>query len=245
MPSVYLRAPLLAPEGDNPGGGSGDNAPKTFTQDELGAIVSRETKKISAKFADYDDLKKKALQVDDLTGRIASLEEEKANAGKTAEEKERARAEKERGTLQASLAALQKERDEAKALLDSERGNHRMTRARQRLVSALTSSDVHAPALSDAIDTFVRESEIEFAEDGELAGLTLTQDGTRYTAADLKKAAESFLRNKPWFAKGAPGGGGHTRPGTGHSNGSGSGRPLHELSNQELQQLDAQRRANR
>jgi hypothetical protein len=247
MPPVYLRSALRAPEGAEGGGGGGDGgagADKTFTQAELSAIVARETKKLASKFGDYDDLKKKAAQVDELTARMQTLEEEKDNAGKSAEEKERARAAKESATLQATLAATQKERDEAKAALDSERGDHRMTRTKQRLVSALTSSDVHAPALSVALETIVRESEFEFDDKGELASITLNHDGTRYSASDLKKAAESFLRSQPWFAKGAAGGGGHTRPGTGHSNGAG-GRPLHEMSVQELQQLDAQRRASR
>jgi hypothetical protein len=242
---------LRAPEGDGgDGGGTGTGTggpPKTFTQEELSAIVSRETKKVAGKYADYDAIKSKAAQVDELTGRMAALEEEKANAGKSAEEKERARASKEAATLQASLAAIQKERDEAKAALDSERGNHRMTRARQRMVSALTGSEVHGPALADALDTLVRESEMEFGDDGELQSVTLNHDGTRYPANDLKKAAEAFLKSKPWFAKGATGGGGHGRPGTGYGgNGTGQGgRALHEMSVQELQQLDAQRAGNR
>lgn len=40
---------------------------RTFTQAELNAIVARERREAAAKFADYDDLKDKAAQLDALT----------------------------------------------------------------------------------------------------------------------------------------------------------------------------------
>lgn len=220
-----------APEGDdNPGGGG---AAKAFSQDEVNAIVTKEVKKAQAKFADYDAIKAKAAQVDDLTTRMAALEEEKALAGKSAEEKERARAAKESKKLLDDLAAAAKERDDMKAALESERGLHRSTRLRTKLGSALTASDVFPQAASDALDALHRESEAEFDDKGDLVSLTLNHDGTRYTASDLNKAAESFLKAKPWYAKGAPGGAGIKRP-NGAGGAGGDNRPLHELSNDEL-----------
>ncbi len=229
-----LMQVLRAPEGDDgPGGGGGGGGAKTFTQDEVSAIVSKEVKKAQSKFADYDAIKAKAAQVDELTQRMTALEEEKALAGKSAEEKERARAAKESKKLLDDLAAAAKERDDMKSALEAERNSHRTTRLRTKLGSALTASDVFPQAAADALDAFQRESEAEFDEKGELVSLTMAHDGTRYSASDLNKATESFLKAKPWYAKGAPGGAGIKRP-NGAGGAGGDNRPLHELSNDEL-----------
>ena len=49
---------------------------KTFTQEEVNAIVSDRLKRESAKYADYEDLKTKAGQFDELTGQRDALQTE-------------------------------------------------------------------------------------------------------------------------------------------------------------------------
>lgn len=75
----------------DPGDGGGStptdppagDAAKTFTQDEVNALVgnarTEERRKVASKFADYDDLKAKAEAGKTLEGRLASLEAENAS----------------------------------------------------------------------------------------------------------------------------------------------------------------------
>ena len=49
---------------------------KTFTQEEVNAIVSDRLKRESAKYADYEDLKSKAEQFDTLSGQNQALQTE-------------------------------------------------------------------------------------------------------------------------------------------------------------------------
>lgn len=49
---------------------------KTFTQEEVNAIVSDRLKRESAKYADYENLKAKAGQFDELTGQRDALQTE-------------------------------------------------------------------------------------------------------------------------------------------------------------------------
>lgn len=64
-----------------------NEAPKTFTQEEVNAIVGERLKRASEKYADYESLKEKALKFDELeeskkselekaNERVASLESE-------------------------------------------------------------------------------------------------------------------------------------------------------------------------
>jgi len=52
--------------GGGEGGSGGDGAPQTFTQDQVNDLLAREKGKITAKFADYGDLKAKAGELDQL-----------------------------------------------------------------------------------------------------------------------------------------------------------------------------------
>lgn len=72
--------------------------PKTFTQDELNAIVNDRLKRAGEKYKDYEDLKAKAAKLDELEA-----------AGKTELEK----ANKKAADLQAQLDGLKKEKEAA------------------------------------------------------------------------------------------------------------------------------------
>jgi hypothetical protein len=229
--------------GDGGGGGGGGGEPKTFTQEQLNGFLAAERKKLTdkqtAQAAEIEALKAKVAENDELKAKLAKIEEDKELAGKSELEKERARAEKEANKLRGERDTAIRERDEARGATDNEKASHRMTRARNRLTSALTQAEVFPTAADDALEGMVRSAEFDFDDEtGELKSLTLNHDGTRYQANELKKAAESFLKHKPHFAKGAGGGTGATRPTGGGAHG---GKPLHELSTDQLLEIDRQK----
>lgn len=80
-------------DGGVPGGGSGEGDPKTFTQEQVDAIVESRLAKERGKYKDYEELKAKALKFD-----------EAENAGKSEVEK-----------LREENTALQKRIDDAAA----------------------------------------------------------------------------------------------------------------------------------
>jgi|GEM_PF-4700677 len=237
----YGPQSVFVASADGGGGGGGGGDDKTFTQEDVNALLAKERKKLEDKFKDYDDLKTKAGEVDDLKTRLETLEEEKDLAGKTAEEKERARAEKERTKLLADLEEAKTAREEAEAKLKSEGEAHRMTKVRTRLGTELTAAGVFPKAAEDALSTMLASSELDFDEEtGALKTLTLSHDGTRYTPDEIGKACESYLKAKPHFAK-APAGGAGTTPPTGGGGGH-DDRPLHERPIGDLLKQDAQTR---
>lgn len=69
-------------QGAQENGAQGASETKTFTQDEVNQIVGQartdERRKVTARFADYDDLKTKAGVAETAEERIASLEREVA-----------------------------------------------------------------------------------------------------------------------------------------------------------------------
>lgn len=240
-------------ENDDPGGGGGgtppgdqttlpgtDDPPKTFTQDQLNALLAKERKATEAKFGDYDKLKEAAGKVEELNKRLEELEEEKTLAGKSAEEKERARAKKERETLLADKEKAETEKAEVEARLAAAFEEHRNTRARHTLSLALSAAKVYAPAAADALDAMMRDSTLEFdKETGELTQVTLANDGVVYD--DMNKAAAAYLASKPHFAAGAIGGTG-TRPPNGTRAGD---KAIADMTPDERLKASAQQRAAR
>ncbi|MDR7253716.1 hypothetical protein J2X46_002706 [Nocardioides sp. BE266] len=75
-------------EGEGGEGGPGDGAPagdaKTFTQEQVNAMLAEQKRKSGEKFADYADLKAKAAKLDEIEAASAS-ELEKAVKAATAE----------------------------------------------------------------------------------------------------------------------------------------------------------------
>jgi hypothetical protein len=72
---------------DNPGGngGAGD---RTYSAAEMKAILEDHTKRVSAKFADYDELKAAAGQIEGLTGQLETTAKERDEARQRADEAE-------------------------------------------------------------------------------------------------------------------------------------------------------------
>jgi hypothetical protein len=57
---------LMLFEGEGGGGGGGNDAPATFTQEQVNDLLAREKGKIASKYADFDALKAKASELDTL-----------------------------------------------------------------------------------------------------------------------------------------------------------------------------------
>lgn len=72
-----------------PAGGEGTNsssAPRTFTQDEMNAIIQDRLNRERGKYADYEDLKGKASKLDQLEAeRLSDIERAQAEATSAAE----------------------------------------------------------------------------------------------------------------------------------------------------------------
>ncbi len=233
IPAFEASSPSIqSAENDAVGDGGGAPASKTYDDAAVNAMVARAVAKTEAKFKDYSELQKAASRVQELEAKHAELSEQIELAGKSAQEKEAARAAKATATLQAQLAEISKRAEQLQAERDAERGAHQRTRASTVLGQALSAADVHLLAMSKALKLMLDESEIEFDDRGNVAAVTLSSDGLRYGAQDLTKAAAAYLHANPFLANGAKGGAGASR-----SNGSGSAnsqKALHEMSIDEL-----------
>ncbi len=223
--------------GEGGEGGGGDpppDAPK-FTQKDFETALGKRLNEERRKYADYDDLKKQVGELSTLKQKLEELETEKAKAGKTAEEIQRMEAEKaarqlqrERDEYTAKMSAAEKRAIEAENMLR----NERIERA---LGAGLDSAKVLSSAREDAVMLFRSAAKVEFDDDGKLA--SVQYGGLTYKTA--AEAAAAFLKDKDHLASaGRPAGGGSQRPTGGGTN----GRPLHEMSPDELLALAAQGR---
>ena len=234
--SAFYALGLCSAEGEGEGDGGGEAPAKTFTQEDIDRIIAKERRSFEAKLKGSTELAEKAKRAEELEARLAELEEEKALAGKTAAEKERARAEKASQAMATEKARLEAEKVELAAELERARKEHQMTRASNALSTALSSAGVFPGAAEDALASLMSNSEMEWDDNGKLIAITLELDGTRYD--DPKKAAAAFLAKKTHFAAGSTGGSGTRLP-----NGfGGSNKPLHERTPQELLAMAAQER---
>lgn len=238
--ALYLASVCSAEGNEEVGGDDPQDAPKMISQEQVNALLAKERRSFETKLKAASELSDKASRADELEAKLAELEEERALAGKTAAEKERARAEKATQTMASEKARLEAEKATLAADLEKARSEHRMTLANHSLSVALSSAGVFASASEDALASFVQNSELEFDDSGALTAATSKLDGLRYD--DFKKAAEAFLAKKPHFAAGSGGGSGTRLPGGG---GVRSNKPLHELSTAELLKVDVQQRAQR
>lgn len=245
----WLREPYSSsicslPEVEGGGGGGGGEPPKTFTQEQLNSLLKKERESTAAataaKFSDYEDLKGKVVKLTELEAKVTELTEAAELAGKTAAEKAALQSQKALDKAAQERASIEKERDSSKAAYESEKSAHNMTRVRTTMSQALATANVLPAASEDALDRLIESStDIKFDDKGRLVALTLKSDGTEYT--DFRKAAEAFLKEKPFFQKAPAGGTGTNRPGGNNGTG-GNNKPLHEMSESELLALDSQSR---
>jgi ribosomal protein L22 len=231
---------LFAPEGDPPaGGGAGGNDPppaKTFTQEDFDRAIGKVRSEERAKFKDYDDLKKQVGELSTLKSRLEELESEKQKAGKTADEIRAMEADK-------AAKQLQRERDEnsQKLTVAEQRAAEAEAKLLKReqmlaLGSGLDAAKVLGSARDKAIKLFLDDAKVDFDDDGKV--VSVTYNGIAHK--DAASAAAVFLKDNPFMAA-APGGGGG---GTKLPNGGGGtgGRPLHEMSEDELLRMASAKR---
>ncbi len=199
-----LNAPEDPP--DDPKGGGGDE--KKFTQADLNGILKKEADKLTKKLQTEAAEALKA-KTDELELKISELTESIETAGKSAEEKERARAIKAEKKLHDDLAASQARVTELEGKLATETGAHRSTRTRYALTTLFTRERVLPDALTDALDVMEKTSEQEYDESGNLVAITLS-DGTRHDDPD--KAVKAFLEKRQFYVEPQKPGTGQRRP---------------------------------
>lgn len=200
------------------GGGGGGNPPEPkpveFTpeqQAKVNAIVAEQRKTIEAKFK---PLEEKAGKVDELAAQVAKLTEDLAVAGKSEADKVRIQAEQAAKRIRDEQETAAKKYNEEKARADTAEVRLKSYAVRTALGEALVQAKAHGESIGDALSSFQGAlSDIEVEAD-EKTGLprvkSVTISGTKET--DLKKAAEEFLKTKPWFAAGVAGGTGARTP---------------------------------
>lgn len=220
MKSLWMRLFWLAPdEGAGAGGaptttGAGSTTvepAKTFTQAELDAIVAgrlaKERKGWEARVAELEPLKAQVARIAELEQQL----QEHELRGKSAEEKARIAADQAAKRIAEREQQLTKERDEQKARADKAEEDRRADRVRAALTDALVKAKAYPEAIDDAVGAFAAATtDLEFDERAQL--VSLTYGGLLYKRADLAKAAEAFLKTKPYFAAATGGGAGTPRP---------------------------------
>ncbi len=199
-----------APDPGDPGGGGGGGGggDKTFTQDQVNAIVADSRKKYEAQINELKPLAEKAKSIDDLQAQITKLTEEKELVGKTEAEKARIEADKAAKRIADERAAAAKERDEEKGKREAAEGRLRNVHVKYALTTALTAAKAFPEALDDAVGAMMASSKVEVDDDGKVTAVIF--GGVTHT--DTKAAAEAFLKTKPYFAQGVAGGAGTRNP---------------------------------
>lgn len=235
-PSIahIFSEPLLLLEGEGGegggGGGGGDKPPaKTFSQEDVNAMIAKERKALEAKFADYEDLKGKVGEVDELKKQLESIREEAELKGKSEAEKARIQLEKRMQQFEQRVAQAEKERDEAKAAAETASKARLDVIKRHQVMAALQSHKVSD--LDEATHSFLRHAEIETDDDGNITGIAVG-DGH---FDKPEQAAAAFLKLKPTYAP-FPGGG---SGGVGPNAGGGTPENVQSMSFTQLSQLVA------
>ena len=199
-------------------------APKYTDADMQKAVQTRLSKATKQYESQIADLQAKAAEAEELKARMATLEEERELAGKSATERAQAQAQKE-------LDKLRREIEDRNKLLADKDGAYaqvqttlRTERATQQVMGALSSEK--ALNASRAAKYAMTDIVIAHAEDGSMtASYGDVDDGA------VADAVRAWLKDNDNFLP-APAGGAGTRHG-GHA----GGKPLHEQSPAELMKL--------
>ncbi|HST56296.1 MAG TPA: hypothetical protein VLJ42_10465 [Solirubrobacteraceae bacterium] len=184
---------------------------RTFTQEEVNTLLAKERRTDRAEIESLRaQLGEHATTAAEAAKRLTEVE---GQLRATTAERDAAKAEHEqaRTAHAAELNTLQARHTETLK-------SHRDAAEERALQEALVATgELHAPALGSALREFRRLIVVESDDAGKIGAITFK--GARFDKpAD---AGRAYLKEHPWFAKGAAGGGGHTRPTTGHANGGG------------------------
>jgi len=228
---------VFAPEPDlsGGGGGGGGNPPPApepkkleLTQAELDKLIVDRNKKATA---EAEELRKRLADLEENTKKLQAERDELDLKGKSAEEKARIAAERAAKKIEDEKSAAQKAAAEATARAEATAAKYRAHVVSQQASDALLAAKALPTAIKHAAQAFLADLTIE--TDPETYAITsITLGGVAQPS--IAKAAEEWLRTYPHFAA-APAGGAGTRNGTT----TGNGKPLHELSTNELLRVDA------
>jgi hypothetical protein len=208
MPPIWIRGPLRAPEGEGGAGGGAPNDDKKFGQADLDRIAAQVRRETEAKFKDFDELKKKAGQVDELSTQVQKLTEDLELKGKHAADQEKILAERARKQSEAEVSTLKQQVAELASARDGAATRLKQFQVQTAVGAALHTAGVLQTAHGDALASLLSNSEIELDDKGGIAAIKY--DGV--PQKDLPSAAAAFLQNKPHFKAAKPGGGGTTPP---------------------------------
>lgn len=210
------------------GGDGGDGGAKTFTQDDVNAIIAKERKTWEAKSGEALKAAKEesATKLSELQAQFDAMKTEFEDSKLSAADKEKKAAERAQNAANTKIAELQtaiKAEQEKTAAATATLQGERVSR---HLSAGLNAANVFKGALADAVDAFGKVAKVDLDESGKLTTVTLGE--ASYT--DIKEAATAFLKERPHFQKGPPGGTGSGSPGSSDF----GGKPMHEASDDEL-----------
>lgn len=187
--------------------------PKTFTQDEVNALiterVARESRSFEKKLADAT--KSESEKAAALEQKLAELNAKFEDAGKSGAEKELAQARRDLQLKAQREADFVKERDTLAKERDEAVAKHRSQVVTSRLQAELAAAKILPTAISKAVRLAEGEAKIELDGEGKLS---IGWNNRVYTDADVAKFAKDFATENP-FLVAHPGGGTGTRNGGG------------------------------
>lgn len=211
--------------------GTAAAAPKTFTQEQVNALIAREVGKLKSKFGDYDALREQAARLSDVEAERQRLVEERELAGKTAEERLRVQHQRELDRLQKALA----DRDKAIAEREQMATQAQQTLRAERVGNALTAALGKHRVIPTYLESARKLAQLDIAvEHGEDGSVTATYGDT---VGSIEQAVAAWVKDHDNYLP-APSGGAGTRT----PNGVPTGKPLHELSTDELVRLSARQK---
>lgn len=188
----------------------GGAPPVTFTQEQVNKLLAQERRRSEKKLADLEGLKAQVEESKGLATRLQELEEQAELAGKSAEEKAKAVAERAQAQsakrvadLEAQIKALSTERDTAAGKLTDHV-------KRSAASDALSKAGVLQGAEKHALRAFLEDVRFDLDEEGRITGAEY-QD----VPQDIAAAAAAFLSDNDLFKAAKPGGSGTRTPTSG------------------------------
>lgn len=188
------------------GGGTAPSAPAEakFTQADLDRMIagrfSKHEKELAAAKAEAEAARSATAEVETLRKQVEELELK----GKSAEERERIAAEKAAKAIQSERDNLQKQLATVQAERDAEKLARRQDRMERLIGDAYDAAKGLQSMRRHAVPAFLRDVEIDYAEDGTVAGVRL--DGV--ARKDVADAMGAWLTANDGFRAAAGGGSG-------------------------------------
>lgn len=203
-----------------------DSTPEPkYTDADMQRVVqtrlSKEAKKYESQLA---ELQAKAAKSDELSARLAELEEAAEMAGKTAVEKEQARFQREFDKLRRDAEEKAKAIAERDAQLSEYQRTLQQERTSRALMDAMSAAKVIRP--EKAAKAAMLDIQIEHTDEGMRASYGDVHEGT------IAEALAAWTKDNDHFLP-APAGGAGTRANSGGRH----AKPLHEMSDEDLLRL--------